>query len=153
METPAPASHPTTNTVATTPQPPSERELQQDTPSGNHAAIPDSAANGPAEEPGKVQSSHTPPNDSGESTKPRSTYDLTIVDESGNPIKHASVEPISLSINYAKFNADENGHANIPWKLQPVKWIAITKSGYVDSGHIDVDQPKPIIITLEKATD
>ena len=80
-------------------------------------------------------------------------FDLQIIDDQGNPIPAVSVEPISLSINYAKFQTDDQGRANIPWKPQPVRWVAISKTGYVDSDHIDVDQPKPIIITLLKSTE
>jgi hypothetical protein len=129
---------------------------QHRTVSANDPTAIDSPPDGQAgrvTEASSVVDSKAPQKQSGQSAEQSNNHDLAIVDESGNPLKHATVEPISMSINYEKFDTDENGYADIPWTPQPVKWVAITKSGYVDSGHIDVDQPKPIIITLKKPTD
>ena len=149
-EAATPAARPTNNTVATT-------SKSADPPSDMTATsgVTELVAEDEADEVPEVHAQNIDPQPAKPPTltSRRAEFDLHIVDENGDPIPQATVEPISLSINYAKFASDENGHANIPWTIQTVKWVEVSKSGYVASGHIDVDQPKPITIILKRASD
>ena len=74
---------------------------------------------------------------------------VIVVDSKGNPIKGASVEPITLSMNLPAKLTDKDGKIEITkGAIQKTEWISVTKAGYVSSGHIKFDQPKPIKVTL-----
>ena len=76
---------------------------------------------------------------------------VIVVDSAGTAIEGASVESISLSINGSSSLTDKNGAVNISeGGVQATEWISVTKAGYIDSGHIKFNQPKPIRITLTK---
>ena len=75
---------------------------------------------------------------------------VIVVDSKGNPIKGASVEPITLSMNLASKLTDKDGKVEITkGAIQKTEWISVTKTGYVNSGHIKFDQPKPIKVILK----
>ena len=75
---------------------------------------------------------------------------VIVVDSKGNPIKGASVEPITLSMNLASKLTDEDGKVEITkGAIQKTEWISVTKAGYASSGHIKFDQPKPIKVILK----
>ena len=75
---------------------------------------------------------------------------VVVVDAKGKPIEGASVEQITLSMNLASKLSDKDGKVEIPkGGLQKTEWISVTKAGYVSSGHINFDQPKPIKVTLK----
>jgi hypothetical protein len=75
---------------------------------------------------------------------------VIVVDSEGKPIKGASVEQITLSMNLASKLTDKDGKVEIPkGAIQKTEWISVTKSGYVSSGHIKFDQPKPIKVILK----
>ena len=75
---------------------------------------------------------------------------VIVVDSKGDPIKGASVEPITQSVNLPPKLSDENGEVEISkGGIQKTEWISVSKAGYVSSGHIKFDQPKPIKVTLK----
>ena len=75
---------------------------------------------------------------------------VIVVDAKGNPVKGASVEPITLSMNLAPKLTDKDGKVQITkGAIQKTEWISVTKSGYVHSGHINFNQPKPIKVVLK----
>lgn len=75
---------------------------------------------------------------------------VIVVDSKGKPIKGASVEPITLSMNLAPKLTDKDGKVEITnGAIQKTEWISVTKAGYVSSGHIEFDQPKPIKVILK----
>ena len=76
--------------------------------------------------------------------------DVIVKDEKGKPISGASVAPISLSINYKKVITDKKGHASIDFKVQEVKWVTVSKEGYISSENILYERKKPIVILLKK---
>ena len=74
---------------------------------------------------------------------------VVVVDTKGEPIKDAAVEQITASMNLGSKLTDEDGMVEIPKRsIQKTEWISVTKTGYVSSGHIKFDQPKPIKVTL-----
>lgn len=75
--------------------------------------------------------------------------DVVVVDESGNPISGATIEPVSMSINYPKVMTYESGDAWIGEKVQNVKWLKVSKKGY-ESAKVDFKGPKPVRVVLEK---
>ena len=77
--------------------------------------------------------------------------DVVVVDQKGAPIKDATVQPISLSINYPKVKTNKNGKANLGWKLQKVEWVTVSKEGYQTVMQAKYKgPPKPVKITLKK---
>ncbi len=75
---------------------------------------------------------------------------VIVVDSKGNPIKGASVEPITLSMNLASKLTDKDGKVEITkGAIQKTEWISVTKAGYVSSDHTKFDQPKPIKVILK----
>ena len=75
---------------------------------------------------------------------------VIVVDSQGNPIKGASVEPITLSMNLASKLTDNDGKVEITkGAIQKTEWISVTKTGYASSGHIKFNQPKPIKVILK----
>lgn len=78
--------------------------------------------------------------------------DVLVVDEKGVPIEGASVEPISLSINYPKVKTNKKGKANLGFKIQKIQWVTVSKKGYVTVVQADYKGlPKPIKIILKKS--
>lgn len=75
---------------------------------------------------------------------------VIVVDGSGSPIEGASVEPVSLSLNYASVTTDKNGKVYVKDGAQPVKWINVSKVGYLNTENIDFTQAKPIKVVLSK---
>lgn len=79
-------------------------------------------------------------------TKP----DVIVTDASGAPIAGAKVEPVSLSMNQAAVTTDAKGEASIPKSVQPVQWISVKSTGFVDQKSIDFTGPKPIKVVLTR---
>lgn len=78
---------------------------------------------------------------------------VIVADTEGKPIQGASVEQITPSMNVGSKLTDKNGKVEVPTGLiQKTAWISVTKAGYIGSGHINFDQPKPIKITLKLST-
>ena len=75
--------------------------------------------------------------------------DVLVKDESGRPISHAIITPISASINYQKVLTDDNGKANIGSKFQKVEWIDVEKEGYKGVKGISYNSKKPIVVVLK----
>ncbi len=73
-----------------------------------------------------------------------------VVDPAGAPIEGAEVVGVSLSTNTAPVLTDAKGRGRLPDNAQGVKWIAVTKPGYVG---VQSDAPKrwPATITLTPA--
>jgi len=77
---------------------------------------------------------------------------VEVVDPQGKPIAGAMVEPISLSINFAKLSTDKNGSVTLPnFTAQEIKWVSVTKPGYQSTGHQQLPQRWPWKITLQPA--
>ena len=76
--------------------------------------------------------------------------DLMIQDRAGAPIEGAKIVGASMSMGGLTTYSDRKGHAPIPNSIQPTRWISVSKPGFREVGNIDVDKPKPIVITLEK---
>ena len=76
------------------------------------------------------------------------TQRVVVVDTANRPITGAAVEPISLSINYAKETTDSKGKVALPHVFQRVVWVSVTKEGYEPSGHVAVGNEDPIVVTL-----
>jgi hypothetical protein len=76
--------------------------------------------------------------------------DLVIQDPAGTPIEGAKILGASMSVGGQTTFSDRKGHAPIPSAIQPTRWISVSKPGFHEVGNIDVDKPKPIVITLEK---
>ncbi len=53
-------------------------------------------------------------------------------------------------MNLASKLTDREGNVEVSKEaVQKTEWIRVTKAGYVSSGHIKFDQPKPIKVTLK----
>jgi len=76
--------------------------------------------------------------------------DVVVVDSDGKPVAGATVLGVSLSIGGQQTQTDENGHAAIPWAVQRTQWITVSKTGYRPTKNIDMNQAKPIRVTLRK---
>lgn len=78
---------------------------------------------------------------------------LVVVDASGNPIAQATIRGTALSMGGPTFFSDKNGEANLPFAIQPIRWVTVSKQGFRTSAMIDVEQPRPIRIILEAGED
>ena len=76
------------------------------------------------------------------------TQRVLVVDEANLPLAGADVEPISLSINYAKVKTNKKGKAALPHVLQPVVWVSVTKEGFKPSGQVSLKEENPMVVTL-----
>ena len=76
--------------------------------------------------------------------------DVIVQDAAGMPIEGAFVTPISASINYNGQKTNKKGEAYIAAKAQDVKWIEVSKKGYLSSGHVPYSGVKPIVCKLKK---
>lgn len=76
------------------------------------------------------------------------TQRVLVVDDANRPIAGADVQPISLSINYAKVKTNKMGKAALPHVLQPVVWVSVTKEGFKPSGQVSLKEGNPIVVTL-----
>ena len=81
----------------------------------------------------------------------RSTAEVIVVDEFGNPIFGAEVVPVSLSINYTPVFTDHDGSTRLPWVLQSIKWISVKKAGFQQYASVDIEQRHRIVVILKKA--
>ncbi|MGC4071727.1 MAG: hypothetical protein QM760_04290 [Nibricoccus sp.] len=77
------------------------------------------------------------------------TQRVVVIDTLNRPVSGAIVEPISLSINYAKLTTDEKGKASLPRVIQKVEWVSVTKEGFKPSGHVPVGSGSPVVIILD----
>jgi hypothetical protein len=77
--------------------------------------------------------------------------ELRIIDSSGVPIEGAKVVGTSMSFSGQCSYSDKQGHAKIPWAVQPTKWISVYHAGYQPVENIDISQNKPIVVRMEKA--
>jgi hypothetical protein len=80
----------------------------------------------------------------------RTTPDIIVVDDGGQPIANATIVGTSQSIQGQKTSTNGKGYASIPRALQPTEWIEVEKPGYVKSGQVSARQTKPIRVTLKK---
>jgi hypothetical protein len=80
----------------------------------------------------------------------RGTPDIIVVDDTGQPVPHATVTGVSLSIQGQHTTTNERGYASIPWAAQPTEGIEVEKAGYLKSEQISVRQTKPIEVVLKK---
>ena len=78
----------------------------------------------------------------------RSAPDVIVVDSTGSPVVGATVEPVSLSINYQIVLTDSKGEARIGSKAQDVQWINIKKPGYAPQISVDYTKTKPTRVVL-----
>ena len=76
------------------------------------------------------------------------TQRVLVVDNANLPIADADVEPISLSIHYAKVKTNKKGIAALPHVLQPVVWVSVNKEGYTPSGHVSLKEENPMVVSL-----
>ncbi len=77
--------------------------------------------------------------------------DLLIRDGAGKPLVGARVVG-NLSSSEDKIStSDRWGRAWIPRAASATKWISVCMEGFEPVDHIDVDQPKPIVITCSGA--
>lgn len=77
--------------------------------------------------------------------------DIIVQDPAGWPIADAVVTGISPSYGGQQTRTDKNGHASIPWALNPTDWIYVSKPGYDTTRHYSVHVPKPIRVVILKS--
>ncbi len=58
------------------------------------------------------------------------TTRVSVVDQTGRPVAGARIEPVSLSINHFSVTTDEDGMASIPWHMQQIEWLHVSKKGF-----------------------
>ena len=77
---------------------------------------------------------------------------VIVVDSAGSAIEGTSVQPVSLSISGSSKFTNKDGAVHIgEGGVQPTAWISASKVGYLGSGQIGFDQPKPIRVVLKKS--
>jgi len=73
--------------------------------------------------------------------------DVRVVDENGNPIKGAFVEPSSLSMNGRAILTDDDGEVSLPFTVQEWKWVHVSKRGY-QAAHVGLSPQRPTQVVL-----
>ena len=78
--------------------------------------------------------------------------DIVVVDKAGKPIKGASVEPVSLSINFGKLKTDKKGEVRLSrFYVQEIEWISVSYLGYKSKVSVQYrGEKKPVKVVLEK---
>ena len=76
--------------------------------------------------------------------------DLIITDDAGAPIVGAEVVGVSLSVGGQKTLSDQGGRARVPGASQETLAVSVHKPGYISQLHVDVSQPKPISVVLQR---
>ncbi len=76
--------------------------------------------------------------------------DLIVVDAEGNPVAQATILGTAASMGGPSFFTDTDGQANIPFAIQPIQWVTVSKEGFKTASMIDINQPRPIRIMLEQ---
>ncbi len=74
--------------------------------------------------------------------------DVRVVDQNGNPVEGAVVEPVSLSMNGPEILTDADGAVSLPLTVQEWKWVHVSKGGYRRVSDVMLGGSRPVRVVL-----